>query len=160
MDERTYNRLARSNRGFSRHSLICECDRCREAYDRHNTEVWCACEICQAHNLARNDPYQSDAKGVSKVATINLCERCESMGKSLAMGQLEYRTDPTKGMTILEICPGCVEDFMIWLKSNVDMMSRQKAYKEPWQEDNATEGEIIAKSEMRKVLRELLSGDD
>lgn len=94
------------------------------------------------------------------MATINLCERCESMGKSLAMGYLEYRTDPSKGMEQIELCPGCVEDFMIWLKTDVEMASRQKAYKEPWRPDNSDDGEIIAKTELRKVLRELMSGND
>lgn len=95
------------------------------------------------------------------MATVNFCERCDSMGKSSAMGIVSYRTEPAHGMTEIEICPGCVEDFIIWLKSDVNMMAREKAYKEPWREkeNNSTEGTILNKETVKNVIRELMSGD-
>lgn len=110
-------------------------------------------------NLNRNVPYQSNDKGESVVATVNFCERCESMGKSIVMGTLGYRTDPTKGVKELELCPGCVEDFMTWLKEDI-MTTREKAYKEPWKDGVSGKGEVLTKQNLQKLLRALESGDD
>lgn len=140
----------------------CSCGMCQGIYDSHNVTHWCACHGCQTRNLVVNDAWKlANDKVVPNVATVNFCERCESMGKSVAMGAIAYRTDATKGMTELEICPGCVDDFMTWLKSDV-MTTREKAYKQPWTDESEqeTKGSILSKETLRNLLRELEAGGD
>lgn len=156
------NRASNDRSGYVwGHSSICTCPPCERTYESHNAGYEaCNCSICYMQNMNRNVPYQSDERGQSIVATVNFCERCDSMGKSLVMGKLAYRTDASKGVTDIEICPGCVDDFMTWLKSDV-MTSRERAYKEPWKENTepAKQGTILTKETLHSLLRELDAGD-
>jgi hypothetical protein len=160
-DQNWRRKAANDQAGFYHHSSICTCGPCLATYEQHNAgyEV-CVCNVCEAHNYDRNVPYQSDAKGNTVVATVNFCERCNSMGQSKAMGALAYRTDATKGDVEMEICPGCVDDFITWLKSDV-MTSRERAYMDPWKEDTEPEkqGTILSKETLRTLLKELEAGE-
>lgn len=68
------------------------------------------------------------------MATVNFCERleCEAMGKSIAMGTLEFRTAPGREERRLELCPGCVADLVVFLKGLPEGTKRQRSYSEPW----------------------------
>lgn len=153
MDE-AYRRILANRPGLIRyHSGICECGPCQEVYNRHNATHWCACDPCQTHNEKSK-------------RSLSICERCESMGMTGAMGLIQYRTEPAHGMESLEICPGCVGDFKTWLETD-SMTTRERAYKRPWKpEDNAVTaddpGQIIItdKEGLRKMLRELESGEE
>lgn len=139
----------------------CSCVHCLRQYELHNAGYEpCVCAICEAHNLVNNNAFQmAGGKVVPAVATVNFCERCESMGKSNAMGAVSYNTNPAEGQTRIEICPGCVGDFMVWLKEDI-MTDREKAYREPWKKDEDESGEIANKKKMREFVRELMAGSD
>jgi hypothetical protein len=139
----------------------CSCADCLETYDLHNKNGSCVCNGCTAHNLVANNAFQMEKnRVVPKVATVNFCERCESMGKSNAMGTVQYIFEPSQGWTSIECCPGCIAEFMIWRNSEV-FGDREKAYKHPYTEATEDEGgEIITKSNIRKLLLALESGDE
>lgn len=76
------------------------------------------------------------------------------------MGSISYRTDATKGEKILEVCPGCVDDFMTWLKEDI-MTGRERGYKEPWKENTepSKQGVVLDKNTLKDLLKALESGE-
>lgn len=104
------------------------------------------------------------------MATVNFCERCNTMGKSSAMGSLEIWTgnqsDPAERF---EICPGCVADFIYW-KSATHIGDRPKSYSEPFTRRKAdpladlSDDEIarayLARVAARESTNELTAGPD
>lgn len=95
------------------------------------------------------------------VSTINFCDRCESMGKSEAMGTIEIQPSVNHNAEKAEYCPGCIQDFMDWKTSDV-MTTRERAYKEPWTEQEREEpaGEVLfTKQQVKELIREIESGD-
>lgn len=130
----------------------CSCETCFKVYDNHNQEIWCACQGCLTRRNSWGET-QIIEKGNSNVATVNFCERCDSMGKSNVMGKIQYRTDPSQDLQQIEICPGCVGEFMSWLTDPL-MGSRERAYREPWSpEDTAPEssGEIVTDTVIKQI---------
>lgn len=95
------------------------------------------------------------------MATVNFCEReqCQTMGKSIIMGTLAYSVSETAKTERIEICPGCVAEFMEWLASapaNVRPRAYQDAY-DPKATPNVTDmtGEALMKMAMDKMRKEL-----
>lgn len=77
-----------------------------------------------------------------KVATVNFCERCNTMGKSSAMGELNWTPDRNQVRAEgLELCPGCVGDLVAFLAGQpvgaVKNQDRPKAYNHPWEESKS-----------------------
>lgn len=104
------------------------------------------------------------------MATVNFCERCNTMGKSSAMGRLRYWTgDHNTAEKELEICPGCVEDLMTYLKWEDNQAERPKSYSEPYTEraadplaalsDDELARAYLARVAAQKGVKALESGD-
>ncbi len=112
---------------FPQHWNECWCAGCQEEFEKHNQFKLCACPQCQISRkiLSKETP---------TVATVNFCERCNTMGKSNAMGILQWAPDqaPGKPMSSMEICPGCVADLVAWLDTEGVVFDRPKYYTEPW----------------------------
>lgn len=164
----------------------CLCDLCRPIFEQHNPDQngpICSCGGCQTRNAAiktRANPFTFDAgkqynnQGrVKTVATVNFCERCNTMGKSSAMGSIYFRTDPTDDdRNGFEICPGCVADFIAWkqLGQTLEEGSRPKSYSEPYSarkadpladlSDEQIAAAYLARVAAREGLNELESGSD
>lgn len=140
------------------HDEYCDCGACQNVYRAHNNGKWCYCSGCQTRReviVITLEPSEERRN----VATVNFCERCESMGVSTAMGEINFKTAPGEKVERKELCPGCISDLMLWF--NDITTTREKAYRHPWKPtDETTTGDIIAKSEVKKLLRELLAGDD
>jgi len=101
---------------------------------------------------------------------VNFCERCNTMGKSSAMGGLQFWKSPADSMGgPLEICPGCVSDLVTWLKGE-SIGERPKSYSEPYTEHAAdpladlSDDEIarayLARVAARESTNELTAGSD
>lgn len=144
MDAQWWKEAGTDRKGYYGHSSICQCSSCMSVYENHSAGYQiCSCLPCVHHNIAINDPFRTDEKGTPQVATVNFCDRCESMGKSHVMGSMSFRTDASKKDVSKELCPGCIGELMEWLENDITT-TRQKAYKEPWSpDDNETSGEII-----------------
>lgn len=162
MNEEQRKRWANDQKGWSYHSSICTCEKCEAVYQQHNRTHWCACDVCVNQTQNRQNPYRSDAKGETVMATVNFCDRCESMGKADAMGRLTYMTDITQLPKDVEICPGCVGDFMEWLESDI-MTTRERGYRKPWKKEEKEPektGVIITNADdLKALMRELESGE-
>lgn len=78
------------------------------------------------------------------MSTVNLCDRCGTMGKSKAMGTVvivpvnekaDVFGDAVRTLTgkveRMELCPGCVGELMAW--KDAEGGTRPKAYSEPWE---------------------------
>lgn len=67
------------------------------------------------------------------MATVNFCEReaCQTMGKSSAMGALTYMLREDGRTERIELCPGCVGEFVEWLK-DAPAGPRPRAYQDPY----------------------------
>lgn len=91
-----------------------------------------------------NPVWETQEKEVKTVATINLCDRCESMAKSPAMGLVVivpetagpenvyadavHTTD--RNTVRKDLCPACVGELMEWVDATPG--PREKAYSRPW----------------------------
>lgn len=90
------------------------------------------------------------------MATVNLCDKCGTMGKSKAMGTVvivpindnadvfgdAVRTtgpDTAESTYRLEICPGCVQELMEW-KAADPKGERPRAYSDPWSAPKPAQG--------------------
>lgn len=144
----------------------CNCEECDGNYRVHNEYRQCDCSGCvqQRERIvseARNRLSGENGRGTGKMSTINFCDRCESMGKSEAMGVISIIPNREMGPEEIEICPGCVTDFMTWRNEDA-MTDRQRAYKEPWRPESDVEesGDIIlTKEQAKKMLKALESGE-
>lgn len=97
------------------------------------------------------------------MATVNFCERCNTLGKSLVMGIVSQRDYPgSAGGTDAEICPGCVSDFHKFMngepvegKPFTRPQSYTKAY-EPHSEDPTADlsDDELARAYLRRVAGE------
>lgn len=117
-----------------------------------------------------NDCAQGNAERENKMAHLSMCERhdCGSLGTGKVMGTIVLipvnaadqervyadAVHTTGRNTIrLEICPGCVGDFMDLIESN-PKTDRQKAYQKPWEPDRAaTVAEMLSKMDSQTLMR-------
>jgi len=94
------------------------------------------------------------------VATVNFCEReaCQTMGKSSAMGALTYALHERGNTARVELCPGCVAEFVAWL-ADQPAGPRPRAYQEPYQPPatglDAMTGEEMMSEAMTRMRLEL-----
>lgn len=153
----------------AQHPFNCVCGTCLGVYERHRNcfplGQKCQCPGCMArrpHFIEEVRPEEAvyaSYKLESKVSTVNFCERCESMGKSSAMGNIVVQRFPGEQPIKYEICPGCVQDLVDWFSDITT--TREKAYRKPWiPEHKIEDGEYMTKSEARKFVKELMAGDD
>ena len=105
------------------------------------------------------------------MATVNFCERCNTMGKSLAMGRLGFWTGERNESTReFELCPGCVADMVTFLQWKDGQAERPKSYSEPYSARatdplaDLTDDEIarayLARVAARESVNELTDGSD
>jgi hypothetical protein len=118
------------------HCWECTCVDCINDYLTHNRNKNCTCPDCAQHRvkaLPRIRPKKTVTERTTTVATVNFCEReqCQTMGKSHVMGLVTYSTEMHSDNKAIELCPGCVGEFMEWLDKAPET-ERPKAYKEPW----------------------------
>lgn len=143
---------SRNANGYYGHADNCTCLDCQRAYESHNAGYEpCVCHPCEVHNYQRNVPYQSDEKGKTIVAGISMCDRCNSMAKAQALGGIKIHKKPGEGDKAYELCPGCIGDFLAWLKEDI-MTTRERAYSEPWSEEKTVSGDILTKEKLRELL--------
>lgn len=154
------------------------CEMCDSIFSQHNPDrsgPICSCGGCQTRAAAirtnRNTVSDYNTQGRKEiVATVNFCERCNTMGKSSAMGSLEIWTGNQSDHTErFEICPGCVADFVTWRKAE-SIGDRPKSYSEPYSARKAdpladlSDDEIarayLARVAAREGLNELTDGSD
>lgn len=147
-----------------RHTWRCECSDCLSAFRTHSSKYGnCNCEDCantrlwaaQKRDKAARDNLAPKVarKEYKTVATINLCDRCESMAKSPAMGlvvivpatdgpEMVYAdsVQTTDRDTVrMDLCPACVAELMEW--KDADPGFREKAYSKPWKKDDRPKGQ-------------------
>jgi uncharacterized protein YfaT (DUF1175 family) len=67
------------------------------------------------------------------MATISMCDRCDAMGLSNAIGTVVYHTGPNSRTFKLELCPMCVEELVQWHKTPAKRESNA-AFREEWRE--------------------------
>lgn len=160
----------------------CMCDLCDSIFGSHNPDrngPICSCGGCQTRTAAIRSQsrttyqnYNAQGKEIA-VATVNFCERCNTMGKSVAMGSIYFRTDPTDAnQNGFEICPGCVADFIAWKKAGEELPegSRPKSYSEPYSaaaadpladlSDDDIARAYLARVAARESTNELTAGSD
>jgi hypothetical protein len=93
------------------------------------------------------------------MSTLNICDRCETPATSNAMGNFTKRLNLNERVESLELCPGCVHDFVDFMNGNavfsVSDQERPKAYKEPYDPNPTT-----PTTDLKTALRELLAGED
>lgn len=69
------------------------------------------------------------------MATVNFCERCNTMGKSIAMDSIQI-TAGAVWSAPMEICPGCRQDIQDFMDGKpvgaVKDSARPKSYTERW----------------------------
>jgi hypothetical protein len=166
-------------RYLSNHWDGCMCEACDGVFTDHNpnrTGPLCSCSGCRTRGAAirnqRQTTTQYNNQGRTKaVATVNFCERCNTMGKSSAMGRL-YFVANLSGESAgkeLEICPGCVADAFAFLKWEDGQAERPKSYSEPYSErqddplaglsDDELARAYLARVAAQEGLKELGSGD-
>lgn len=106
------------------------------------------------------------------MATVNFCERCNTMGKSVAMGTVEIQRFPYETAEPVEICPGCVQDMVDFMAGKpvgaLKDQERPKSYSEPWTEtlidplaklsDDELARAYLARVAAQEGVKELQSG--
>lgn len=148
------SRKADPNRKYNRnHWAGCICSACEGSFKDHNRETFCVCNDCDRTRDALIQAKENQAEilppervKVPSMATVNLCDKCGTMGQSKAMGTVVIvpvndkadvfgdavrTTGPADTTKRLEICPGCVGELMDWLNSE-PLGERPRAYKEAW----------------------------
>lgn len=65
------------------------------------------------------------------MSSINVCERCEAFGLGLAMGRIDFRTDPTKAMQSKDICPDCVSELLAFMDESPER-DKKRVHKLPY----------------------------
>jgi len=145
------------NRKYGRnHWHGCMCTDCLDTFDAHNTRMaHCPCEDCVRTRAALRKAKENNAEILpppieresAPVSTVNLCDRCGTMGKSQTMGTVVIvpvndkadvygdavrTTGPANATHRMEVCPGCVGEIMEWKDVEVPATNRPRAYNEPW----------------------------
>lgn len=119
-------------------------------YDRHNPFCRfsddpalrmygkCGCRDCAATRkewaLLPAPIDRQNRDGSSKMAGINVCDRCNALVKGIALGAIQIRTSAdydTQETVALELCPACIAQALALLESAVTE-PRDKAYTEPF----------------------------
>lgn len=127
------------------HSPECTCSDCLAALKQHDERVKdrgdgvrCLCDDCtntrKQLQIIADTQRREQTKGTTTVATINLCDWCETMVRSDAVGQMRFVPNTAeRGGDEHEwtLCPGCVQDVMM-LQQRTDFGDRPKAYKTGW----------------------------
>lgn len=106
-------------------------------YDRHNGDSrfssdptrrrhgTCGCGMCigirrdTLHDLPLNAPLR---KGNNSMAGINVCDRCSSLVKGIALGQVSLSTSSdsyTREGINRELCPACVGEILALIETEV-----------------------------------------
>lgn len=149
------------------------CETCAANFAQHNPDQSgpiCACTGCQVRKSEIRKTEQRERK---TVATVNFCERCNTMGKSSAMGAVSTQecvyNSPVEGK---EICPGCVGDLKQFMRGEavpaLADVERPKSYSEPYSErqsdplaglsDDELARAYLARVARQEGLNELPSG--
>lgn len=68
------------------------------------------------------------------MASVNICDRCNSMVKGVALGlvQVVNSSEPGTERTGYEVCPACIEDVLVLMGSKPEEGTRKAAYSEPF----------------------------
>lgn len=151
------------------HSI--QCRNCRKPYtgDRntfYGSHSQFLCDLCRTvpcncHSCTLYRQPSPELKEVPKVATVNFCERekCQTMGKSSAMGSLLYSISEGAQSNRIEICPGCVAEFVEWLNA-APTDERPRAYQDPYDPKKKStldgmSGDELMKMGLEKMRKEL-----
>lgn len=93
------------------------------------------------------------------MATVNFCERCNSMGKSSAMGRLSLAPNPSWRDETKELCPACVKELYAWMAEET-FGPREKAYQEPYDPNEAeTDVDKLTTEELSAALVKRMQAD-
>ena len=116
---------------------------------------WCA-KFRTEFNLATM-PMNRQDRSTNSMGSINICDRCGSLVQGRAVGSVAITTssDPaTADEKTMEICPGCVADFMLMWETVVT--PREKAYRQPYvevkPETNTESAEQLAARLFEKLM--------
>lgn len=89
------------------------------------------------------------------MSAINMCDRCQTMMTGNALAGIRYNVNNTERPELLEICPGCVVDFLEWTKT-MPTSDRPKAYKEPFRFDTPDDVTRMDYEEVIKLARKAI----
>lgn len=165
-----------------RHTWRCECSDCMASFRNHSYRYGdCQCEDCantrlwsdqkrdrkaqanlapKVHTHSAKCAFGEDCntelpirKETKTVATINICDRCETLTKSPAMGLVVivpetagpenvyadavHTTD--RNTVRMDLCPACIGELMDW--KDADPGFREKTYAKPWKKDDKPKGQ-------------------
>lgn len=97
------------------------------------------------------------------MGSINICDRCPSMVKGIALGAIQIRTssDPDSSEVITkELCPACIQDMVNMLE--IEPTDRpQRAYDKPYRRvDESDEiGAATAEQLAAALFEKLMAGN-
>ncbi len=132
-----------------------ECGQHYALFQEHNRYGPCNCGFCKGAALI---PIYQKNWEQKYMSTLNICDRCETPATSNAMGSFTKRLSLRHNVESLELCPGCVSDFVEFMAGSgfgdVTSQNRPKAYKEPYTEQDDTD------ESFKTRLRELLAPKD
>lgn len=123
----------------------------------------CGCGFC----ITYRDNYMAQLQAPvnernAGMGSVNICDRCPSMVKGVALGAIQIRTssDPDSSEVITkELCPACVAELVAMLEFTPEDRP-QKAYDKPYKREsdagefNSATAEQLAAALFEKLMKE------
>ena len=66
------------------------------------------------------------------MSTINMCDRCETMMTSNAIGQVQFNPNREMGARYYDLCPACVTELVEFFAVDSSTLKRPRAFRNPY----------------------------